>query len=109
MSEALKPCPNPWCESKESPLVFKDIFANGNPPYRGGCKLCRLYGPKAKTVAEARRLWNHRPVEDSLVEALKALCDSLRLREGSQLISINHDQLMELIPKGRAALELASK
>jgi hypothetical protein len=59
------------------------------------------------TVAEAKKLWNHRLGEDALVEALKALCDSLRLREGSQLISINHDQLMELIPKGRAALKLA--
>ena len=61
MSEALKPCPNPWCKSKDKPVVFKDPFARGNPPYKGGCSYCRLYGPAAMTVAEAKKLWNHRP------------------------------------------------
>jgi hypothetical protein len=47
------------------------------------------------------------PAREGLVIALQELCDSLRRREGSKLIHVNHDELMELIPKARAALRAA--
>lgn len=42
-----------------------------------------------------------------LYEALDGLANSLRVREGSKLITVNHDELMVLIPAARAALRKA--
>lgn len=60
---------------------------------------------------------NHRPDQKAnahliaaapeLYEALTSICDSLRARQGSKLIHIDHDELMKLIPQARAALEKA--
>jgi hypothetical protein len=53
------------------------------------------------------RLRNKQNAAEEMYAALTELLDSLRLRQGSQLITVNHDELMDLIPKGRLALALA--
>ena len=44
-----------------------------------------------------------------LEAALRGFCDSLRRREESKLITVNHDELMELIPTARALLAAGTK
>lgn len=70
-------------------------------------KIADVYSIAFRDVAEQEanaRLFAAAP---ALYEALEALCDSLRRREGSKLINVNHDELMDMIPKARAALSAA--
>jgi|GEM_PF-5802619 len=61
MSDALKPCPNPWCEAQEREGDFSPqlrLHHHGN--YRVVCSSCILEGPLRQTKEAAIAAWNTR-------------------------------------------------
>jgi hypothetical protein len=59
----LKPCP--FCQ-------FEACMHVGALYFWAKCKQCNAEGSAQNTAATAAKAWNHRPVQDELVEALKA-------------------------------------
>ena len=67
MSEELKPCPNPWCNShKTTDAEIRSFEAPIVEPSRSSfekrvsCPCCPMSGPWADTEAEAITAWNAR-------------------------------------------------
>jgi hypothetical protein len=73
MSE-LRPCPNPWCKQNDVAVHGPGMVSD---TYCVGCE-CGIGGPECATESEAVTAWNHRPVEDALVKALKSVRRHLR-------------------------------
>lgn len=84
VTQALKPCPNPWCDGPEregdfSPALQRGLFGN----HFVACTSCCMDGPKRNTEAEAEAITarNHRHREAAtaeLVEALEGLVTAAR-------------------------------
>ena len=73
MASELKPCPNPWCRYDSEPVaVASQVHLECGVSIRHACG---IMGPQAESEEEAIAAWNTRPVEDALVEALKAIRD----------------------------------
>ncbi|AVX04285.1 hypothetical protein MXMO3_01760 [Maritalea myrionectae] len=65
MSEKLKPCPLPWCRGKA------ELLDHGVK-----CSKCGLVAPGSPvSLKHAQQMalekWNHRPLEQEMLEALK--------------------------------------
>lgn len=65
--EALKPCPNPWCESHDyehgEPTADKDVWSISDTiveRFRVHCAYCNMHGPAAGSESEAIAAWNTR-------------------------------------------------
>lgn len=93
ITQALLPCPNPWCEGPEregdfSPVPFRRQFGT----WLVGCTSCSMDGPIASTEAEAIAAWNTRHREASqaeLVEALRGLLNFAENTEGELGIELD--------------------
>ena len=70
--EALKPCPNPWCASNESPFAWKHPHGF----HAVSCAACEVSAPNKPTRAEAIEAWNTRALETELA-ALREERDKL--------------------------------
>lgn len=82
---ALKPCPNPWCESHQyGPLGYpdKDDFEFKDNWVRVSCHNCGTTAHMGRNEAEAAANWNDRPGKAetiaTLVEALELADATLR-------------------------------
>lgn len=111
--DALRKCPNPWCESHEgdarlSPRVRPS--SGPNPIYRVDCRGCCSHGPWQDTVSEAIAAWNTRPETDRLVEALEE-CVAVLTADTVGTIRMDdpnwYAALDKAVTKARAALTAA--
>lgn len=72
-SEALEPCPNPWCYSHQPsdldrrPAIYPNDDDGG--PVHVACPYCGLNGPTENTVPEAIAAWNRRPADRTSFDA----------------------------------------
>jgi len=68
MTNELKPCPLPWCDGVYPPEEHNGWGSSDSHVYCGWCE----FGLEEKiTVAK----WNHRPLEQQLIEALEECYD----------------------------------
>lgn len=65
MSEELKPCPVPWCESD----VLEPVRSIWSHNYSIICQECRAQGPSLATKADAIDAWNTRAPDARLAAA----------------------------------------
>ena len=107
MSEKLRPCPNPWCKTNRPQRIRTELTFAGVVRSRVECT-CGVKGPRCDTEEEAVAAWNHRPVEDALVEALKKTRNAMiAVKEefGGQSGPI----FMAVLEEANAALRLAKE
>ena len=66
-TEALKPCPSPWCNHRSFIVhTSKDHFYG--EAFQGRCSQCNLGGPVKRTKAEAIAAWNTRAAPPAQVD-----------------------------------------
>ena len=81
MSETkLRPCPNPWCDPKNTRMMKKRPTVS---VFWVRC-MCGVCGPSCVSADNAIAAWNNRPLEDELLEALKACFSNAKI--------FNHDE-----------------
>jgi hypothetical protein len=79
------------------------------------CPICILETKRYGTRAEAVAAWNHRPVEDALVEALKESTDALRYlmadtpQDNVQIEMDVNEKAIPALSHADAALKLAKE
>ena len=71
MPEALKPCPNPWCDSVDFEAEPTEgsvqlLLDTSRPRFAVYCQYCPQQGPGADTLAEAITAWNTRTTDPEI-------------------------------------------
>ena len=110
--EALKPCPNPWCDSVDFEAVPTEdsvqlLLDTSRPRFAVYCQYCPQQGPGADTLAEAITAWNTRPLPQpsefvAEVKRLTALADDhfRNARRLSEVVVAREAQIAKLQADG---------